>query len=182
MIERGRKACFMKDRKGYLPSHVACSRHCSPEKLRMLLDVNPGALYVTTEDGNTLLSLATNTATKSHPNYALIDELNRQLESAARPSVTSQVPSEHLSPQGSGTLSLAHVVTPTNTRIVTPDEPAIHFYPASSEPRRSKRKRDVMLPRAVPNVDPVDLLMHFSRRGLPELEESLNERGQMAEV
>jgi hypothetical protein len=68
----------MKDKKGYLPAHVAASRHCSPEKLRMLLAVNPGSLRETTADGETLMSLATSTATKSHPNYALIDELHRQ--------------------------------------------------------------------------------------------------------
>lgn len=79
MIENGAQACFMKDKKGYLPAHVACSRHCSPEKLRMLLSINPGSLYDTTAQGQTLLDLATQTATKSHPNYALIDELNRHL-------------------------------------------------------------------------------------------------------
>jgi len=69
----------MKDKKGFLPAHVACSRHCSPEKLRMVLAVNPDSLYDKTLKGDTLLSLATSTATKSHPNYALIDELQKQL-------------------------------------------------------------------------------------------------------
>lgn len=69
----------MKDKKGLLPAHVACMRHCSPEKLRMLLEVNPGALREPTNAGATLLSLAKKSATKAHPNYALIDELNRQL-------------------------------------------------------------------------------------------------------
>jgi len=80
MIENGPQACFMKDKKGYLPAHVACSRHCSPEKLRMLLNVNPKSLYSTTNDGKTLLSLAQSTATKSHPNFALIEELHQQLQ------------------------------------------------------------------------------------------------------
>jgi hypothetical protein len=79
MIEHGPGACFMLDKKGYLPAHVACSRHCSPQKLRALLSVNPSSLYARTNKGETLLSLATSMATKSHPNYALIDELNRQL-------------------------------------------------------------------------------------------------------
>jgi Ankyrin repeats (many copies) len=82
MIQAGAKACFMKDRKGYLPAHVACSRHCSPEKLQMLLNVNPASLFATTNDGHTLLSLATSTATKSHPNYALIDELRTRIDIA----------------------------------------------------------------------------------------------------
>jgi hypothetical protein len=79
MIEHGADACFMKDKKGFLPAHVACMRHCSPEKLRMLLAVHPNALYEKTNDQQTLLDLASHKATKAHPNYALIDELNKQL-------------------------------------------------------------------------------------------------------
>jgi hypothetical protein len=79
MIENGSDACFMKDKKGFLPAHVACMRHCSPEKLRMLLAVNHNALYEKTNDQQTLLDLASHKATKAHPNYALIDELNKQL-------------------------------------------------------------------------------------------------------
>ena len=79
MIEYGAPACFMKDKKGYLPAHVACSRHCSPEKLRLLLAVNPYALFAETNYGNTLLDLAKKEATKSHPNNALIKELTCQV-------------------------------------------------------------------------------------------------------
>ena len=53
MIHYGKKACFMRDKNGFLPAHVACSRHVSPEKLGMLLEVNPTSLFVTTEDGKT---------------------------------------------------------------------------------------------------------------------------------
>jgi hypothetical protein len=70
----------MKDKKGYLPAHVACSRHCSPEKLHMLLRINRGALTAKTHSGDTLLSLAVNRATRTHPNYALIDDLKRRLD------------------------------------------------------------------------------------------------------
>lgn len=80
MVRNGREACFMKDKKGFLPAHVACSRHCSPEKLHMLLEINPHALTATTKSGETLLSLAMGTATRTHPNYALIDHLKRRLE------------------------------------------------------------------------------------------------------
>ena len=80
----------MKDKKGFLPAHVACSRHCSPEKLKMLLSVYPVCLFEKTNDGHTLISLATCSATKSHPNYALIDELNRQMELAACGSLVSE--------------------------------------------------------------------------------------------
>lgn len=80
MVQNGREACFMKDKKGYLPAHVACSRHCSPEKLHMLLKINRGALTSKTNAGDTLLSLAIKSATRSHPNYALIDDLKRRLD------------------------------------------------------------------------------------------------------
>ena len=66
LIQRGRRSCFMIDKKGFLPAHVACSRHCSPEKLDMLLRVNPDSLFAITSSGDTLLSLATKIATKSH--------------------------------------------------------------------------------------------------------------------
>jgi hypothetical protein len=94
MIDNGSQACFMKDKKGLLPAHVACMRHCSPDKLRMLLAVNPGALVEPTNAGETLLILATKSATKAHPNYALIDELNRQLAG-----VSVEPESEIVSPQ-----------------------------------------------------------------------------------
>jgi hypothetical protein len=80
MVRNGREGCFMKDKKGYLPAHVACSRHCSPEKLQMLLKVNRGALTAKTNSGDTLLSLAVKTATKTHPNNALIDVLKSCLD------------------------------------------------------------------------------------------------------
>lgn len=70
----------MKDKSGFLPAHVACSRHCPLEKLRMLLDVNPHALFETTNKGATLLDLARSTATKSHPNLALIKELEGHMK------------------------------------------------------------------------------------------------------
>ena len=69
----------MRDKKGFLPAHVACSRHCSPEKLEMLLRVNSDSLFAETDDGSTLLGLAKSTATKHHPNYALIGDLERRV-------------------------------------------------------------------------------------------------------
>ena len=78
MIKKGSSACYMEDKKGWLPIHVACSRHCSPEKLKMLLEAYPDSLHATTGDGQSLLDLAKETATTSHPNFALIAELNRQ--------------------------------------------------------------------------------------------------------
>lgn len=79
IIENGPEACFMKDNKSCLPAHIACMRHCSPEKLRMLLAVNPGALHDRNDENKTLLDLAKSKATQAHPNYALIDELQKQL-------------------------------------------------------------------------------------------------------
>jgi hypothetical protein len=79
MIERGTSATYMKDKKGWLPIHVAVSRHCSPEKLRMLLKANPESLHSLTDSGQSILDLAKSTATKSHPNFALIGELEKHL-------------------------------------------------------------------------------------------------------
>lgn len=83
MIHYGREACFMRDKNGFLPAHVACSRHCSLEKLKMLLDVNPGALFEKTNDGKTPLDLAKLKATKSHPNVALITDIERRVKTAS---------------------------------------------------------------------------------------------------
>jgi len=64
MIENGKKATFMKDKNNWLPIHVACSRHVSPEKLRFLIDANPDSIYATTSSGDTVLGLAQSTATR----------------------------------------------------------------------------------------------------------------------
>ena len=82
MIQYGSRACFLRDKNGFLPAHIACSRHCSTEKLEMLLRVNPSSLYAKTNDGRTLLSLARITATKSHPNYSLIKRIERRVKMA----------------------------------------------------------------------------------------------------
>lgn len=80
MIQRGREATAMKDKNGWLPIHIACSRHCSPEKLWMLLEVHPESLHEKTNEGDTPMSLATSTATSSHPNHKLIQALQRSLQ------------------------------------------------------------------------------------------------------
>ena len=159
MIDNGTDACFMRDKKGFLPAHVACSRHCSPEKLRMLLGVNPQALRDETVDGHTLLSLATSTATKSHPNYALIDELNRLLAGDPNQSnvelefpMTTTPP--HLEPE---------IVYGTPTACgasVSLDSFESPF------PSRRIRKRKSMAPEEAA----VNLLLHFSRHGSPRVE------------
>ena len=84
MIQEGKPACFMKDKKGDLPAHVACSRHTSPDKLKMLLDVNPEALREPNNEGLTLLDLAQKHRTKSHPNQTLIQELESQMANDPR--------------------------------------------------------------------------------------------------
>jgi len=89
MIQYGTQACFMRDKKGFLPVHVACSRHCSPEKLEMLLEVNSSSLCEKTDDGRTLLNLAKSTATKSHPNYALISDIERRVNIASKAASSS---------------------------------------------------------------------------------------------
>ncbi len=143
MVEKGKGACFMTDKKGYLPAHIACSRHCSPLKLQMLLDVNPAALQQMTTAGNTLLSLATSTATATHPNYRLIEYLQNLLKDA-----------------GIETPMVAPVVT-------VPESPPVLLLEKQSRKRRPKaspepsRKRQRRSPE-----DPASLLLHFSRTAL----------------
>jgi hypothetical protein len=54
----------MKDKKGYMPAHVAVPTvgNWSPKELQMRLSVNPSAVYEQTNENETLLELATNTA------------------------------------------------------------------------------------------------------------------------
>jgi hypothetical protein len=143
MIQYGQKACFMKDKKEFLPAHVACSRHCSPEKLQMLLRVNPNALKCTTKDGSTLLSLATTSATKSHPNYALIDELRRKLEEAG---LNNELFPVRVSSNDTNEDDNDKKVATTTTTTTT---------------KRRARKRKVTADDG--DDDPANLLLHFSR-------------------
>jgi hypothetical protein len=142
MIENGKQACFKKDKKGYLPAHVACMRHCSPEKLLMLLKANPGSLTAKTNEGQTLLSLAIQSATKSHPNYALIDELQRNLCEAEKRESIGNVPIRVSSDDTNDSKTKDNEVT--------------------YEPTTRARKRKVTNDDA---DDPASLLLHFSRHG-----------------
>ena len=72
----------IQDKHGNLPHHVACSRHVSPGKLEKLLEVNPRAMTEKNNQKATLLRLATSTATKSHPNNALIKYLEERMKEA----------------------------------------------------------------------------------------------------
>lgn len=141
MIENGKQACFKKDKKGYLPAHVACMRHCSPEKLLMLLKANPGSLKARTNEGQTLLSLAMKSATKSHPNYALIDELQRNLHEAGKRERIDNVPIR---------------VSSDDTNDSKPKDDEVAY-----EPMTRARKRKV----TNDEDDPASLLLHFSRHG-----------------
>ena len=64
MIEKGTQATFMRDKNDWLPVHVACSRHVSPDKLRMLVNANPASIFAVTKDNETVLGLAQSTATR----------------------------------------------------------------------------------------------------------------------
>jgi len=90
-------AAKMRDKKGWLPIHVATSRHCSPEKLDMLLEAYPESLAETTNDGKTPLMLAKSTATKQHPNRTLLKALedrNRKGVAFASPVRGAGLPAE----------------------------------------------------------------------------------------
>jgi hypothetical protein len=138
MINKGMNASSLRDKKFWLPIHVACSRHCSPEKLKMLLEANPSSLFAKTGDGKSLMDLAKDTATKSHPNFALIAELERQLELG-----------------GSATYTEA---TQSRVVVTSPDSTPCGREVASPPlGRKQKRKREEC------TDEVADLLLHFSR-------------------
>lgn len=160
MIQNGPQACFMKDKKGFLPAHVACSRHCSPEKLRMLLHIHPESMLAKTNDGQTLLSLAMGTATRSHPNYALIDALRCKMEEMGHDITTATTPTTRMcvSPSpppkmalSSGGFRLSGRKRSRNKRKVTDDTTCAT---ATNKTAASTMDED---------NDPVNLLLHFSR-------------------
>jgi hypothetical protein len=148
MIEMGPKATFMKDRKGWLLIHVAVSRHCSPEKLRMLLKANPDSLKATTgPGGESLLDLAKSTRKKGHPNKKLIAELERQMSETGphqkvedEPTIDTAVASQEKIPSS---------VSPKRKRqeeVLVPPSPPV------------RRKRQVCLPSEEEDEEPqVDL-------------------------
>lgn len=177
MIDNGAGACFMKDKKGFLPAHVACSRHCSPEKLRMVLAVNPDSLYEKTKEGETLLSLATSTATKSHPNYALINELNRHLDLPQHAGSAAQSSSGDF---GSSTSIISDNPSDASSRGRLDSNDSNKSWPnvmaavppgAPRATRKRKSLNDVGIKREdnpLPYAEnPADLLLHFSRHQPP---------------
>lgn len=134
MIAVGKAATMKKDKKGWLPIHVAVSRHCSPEKLSMLLEANPNSLYATTNKGESLLTLAKTNATKSHPNYRLIAELEERMG---------------LDTNASKDNSMTTTTTPT-----TALQHESQQYKTPPRPPRLTRKR---------KAEAANLLLHFSR-------------------
>lgn len=168
MIDYGPKACFMKDRKGYLPAHVACSRHCSPVKLKMLLDVNPAALFEKTADGHTLLSLATSTATNTHPNFILIDAIKEHLDAAMQCQPKNFVPLlPNDGPRDRRDLLSASQRIKKRTRFDLQSKNGVVSWQEESRnvqfaglPTKRRRRN----PAARDDSEsPVDLLLHFSR-------------------
>lgn len=167
MIDMGRGACFMRDKKGWLPIHMACSRHCSPEKLRMLLDAYPKSLHAKTPDGESLLCLATSRATKSHPNYALISELKELLKSWKDDDDDSDMNQMQCASPGEG-----YDMHPVDRHMVTPDMKPI--------PRMQPQHKS-----EVASLDdataPADLLLHFHRTSNQQDENEVYD-GEYAEV
>lgn len=134
MIAAGKAATLKKDKKGWLPIHVAVSRHCSPEKLSMLLEANPSSLYATTNKGETLLTLAKTSATKSHPNYRLIAELEDRMDST--------------------TGSNCDLLVKDDAKTMNAQELLHQYTTPPPQPRLVSRKR---------KAEAADLLLHFSR-------------------
>ena len=133
MITVGKAATLKKDKKGWLPIHVAVSRHCSPEKLSMLLEANPSSLYAMTNKGESLLTLAKANATKSHPNYRLIAELEDRM--------------------GVDTNSFKDNAMPTTTTTTSFQHESQQYKTPPRPPRLSRKRK----------AEAANLLLHFSR-------------------
>jgi len=120
----------------------------------MLLSVHPMSLREMTYDGQTLLSLAMSTATKSHPNYALIDELNRQLQ-ATRTDPLPSFPTAISSEGESDSASRDRLDSNDSSKSWQPSLEAVdeQKQPSARARKRKSSKEDT----------PADLLLHFSR-------------------
>ena len=86
------EAAKMRDKQGWLPIHIACSRHCSLVSLHLLIDAFPESIRETTGNEKTPLMLARSTATKTHPNRALIEELTKRLGGGTEAATDSKLP------------------------------------------------------------------------------------------
>jgi hypothetical protein len=157
MIKMGPQAAFTRDKKGWLPIHMACSRHCSPEKLRMLLEVNKSSLHAKTPEGESLLCLAKSKATKSHPNYALISELKAQLQAWNGEDVDDQ-------PQLAQAASLVgnEANPPSASSVVTPE---FASRAAIQQPAPAPSQHQQTAATTLDESNGADLLLHFHHAG-----------------
>ena len=123
MIQRGKPALLRKDKRGWLPIHVACSRHVSIQKLQLLLDAFPFSVLETTSEGKNVVDLAKESATSKHPNVQLVDRLKsamqnawslKQSSSAAVLSSTSEDVPMPSSAESPGTQSMRKVMHRSN--------------------------------------------------------------------
>jgi len=171
----------MKDAKGYLPIHVACSRHCSPKKLEVLLKANPDSLFETTYDGNTCLSLAMSTATKSHPNMTLVNEIKKLMSLKIGKAATEEM-QKRVPPVTPESMTFKSAVKPRGTlrRPVALSFPLMQKTHSVSFPslggrlemiledspfRSEKSTTAASVSQAPAGKEDVNLLLHFSRTG-----------------
>lgn len=121
-LSKAPNAVRVSDENGYLPIHIGCSRHCSIEKIKLLIDANPDSLHARTHQGKTPLSLAKSKATKSHPNYELIKILKRCTEETPVPTSMRQAPQAQAPATQSST-------SPARISRTTPDVARASVYP-----------------------------------------------------
>jgi hypothetical protein len=160
MVSHGKEACFIQDKKGYLPAHIACSRHCSPDKLQMLLDVNPDALFAKTFAGDSLLSLAKQTATASHPNYKLVHAIHMHLRLARGETVKSSCA---LTLDAAPTFDSSSNESPASSQCAAAQQP--FRLPIRKRKMRTPSDKNNCMPATKKrHVDesPVGLLLHFA--------------------
>jgi hypothetical protein len=139
------------------------SRHVSPDKLKMLLQANPQAISEVTNDQKTALQLAISKATRSHPNYALIQALKEaspasHLRETIPSNAASLVPtrvSSNDTADSNEAKSMKKRKTKASNRKATK---------TPAKKRKSSIKREPMTGlEAIETPLAADLLLHFSR-------------------
>lgn len=125
----------------------------------MLLEANPSAISETTNDGNTALKLAKATATRGHPNFALIQALKAALPGhggcAGAPMDAASIVPARVSSNDSAESEGPKTTTKRKAKRSNSKTP--------KKKKRVKIKQELPSPEAIETPAAADLLLHFSR-------------------
>lgn len=152
----------------------------------MLLQANPGSIREVINDQRTALQLAMDTATKSHPNYALIEALESAM-CGGDDSVGVQVPSA-TALVGSASFSSARNDEGKKKRKAKGKNSSRAVKAPKATPSKKRKRSEYRESADIETMDtPVaaDLLLHFSRSNNAGIEHKPEMSGvatQVAEV